>query len=383
MKGKFLLPLLLAGAQLTGQNIGIGILNPLRGKLEVQGVGNTVAIFGGDGQGISIQRSNPAIGFNVYYNGVNSYYIGNGHATVQWLNALTGEMFFDMMGSGAANAAYTSLTRAITVSRTGNVGIGTTPLTIARVTVARGTGDWGTAIFYGTNWASHINYSTAENTYIRGGKTGSYVYLNDIAGGEVLMGNPVATATSLVRVGINRHDPAFALEVRQASSRGLIMIANSNFANWHFRVGPTLAPGAYQLLYFNESLNAIGAYHPQTGAYAALSDERFKTDIAPMPDIGLQLQQMKPVQYQVDAPQAGTEVHTGFIAQDMMELFPSLVTRQQEAVPGATIPDMHLMNYDGVAVFAIKLIQEQQQKIETLKKRLAMLKHAKQKQPLP
>lgn len=363
--------------QLGAQNTGIGILNPIRGKLEVQGVGNTVAIFGGDGNGISVQRSNPAIGFNQYYDGTTSRYIGNGFAAVQWLNYLTGEMFFDMFGAGLANAAYTSITRAITVSRTGNVGIGTVPLTIARVTVARGTGDYGTAIFYGTNWASHINYSAAENTYIRGGKPGSYVYLNDISGGEVLMGNPVATASGLVRVGINRHDPAFALEVRQASSRGLIMIANSNFANWHFRVGPTLAPGAYQLLYFNESLNAIGAFHPQTGAYAALSDERFKTDIEPMPDIGQQLQQMKPVQYQVDAQQAGPEVQTGFIAQDMMELFPSLVTRHKEAVPGAAIPDMHLLNYDGIAVYAIKLIQEQQQKIEALKKRLETLKQSK------
>jgi hypothetical protein len=44
---------------------------------------------------------------------------------------------------------------------------------------------------------------------------------------------------------------------------------------------------------------------------------------------------------------------------------------------------MHLLNYDGLAVYAIKLIQEQQQKIETLKKRLETLRQSKEKHPLP
>jgi hypothetical protein len=385
MKRKFLTPFLFlfSTMQLTAQNTGIGILNPSRGKLEVQGGSNTVAIFGGDGQGISIQRSNPAIGFNVYYNGVNSYYIGNGYAAVQWLNVPTGEMYFDLFGAGTTNAPYTSLTRAITISRTGNVGIGTVPLINVRLTVARGTGSYGTAIFRGSSYASHINYSDAENTYIRGGKPGSYVYLNNIPGGEVLLGNPVATATSLVRVGINNPNPTYALEIRQASSRGLIMINAGNFGNWHFKVGPSLAPGAYQYLYYNESLNAIGAWHPQTGAYIALSDERVKTDIVPMPDISGQLQKLQPVQYQLDVPQAGPDLHAGFIAQDMMQVFPNLVMHDQQPVPGATIPDMHLLNYDGLAVYAIKLIQEQQQKIDVLKKRVATLKQTKEKHPLP
>jgi hypothetical protein len=377
MKRIFVVGALFTALQLTAQNIGVGILNPTRGKLEVQGTGNTVAIFGGDGQGISIQRSNPAIGFNMYYNGVNSYYIGNGYAAVQWLNAPTGEMFFDMMGTGTANAAYTSLTRAMTISRTGNVGLGTTPLINARLTVARGTGSYGTAMFRGSTYASHINYNVNEDTYIRGGKAGSYVYLNDISGGQVLLGNPAATASSLVRVGINNPNPFYALEIRQADYRGLLMVNHGNFGNWHFKVGPTLAPGAYQYLYFNESVNAIGAWHPQTGAYLALSDERVKRDIAPMQGISEQLQKLQPVQYQLDVPQADNDLHAGFIAQDMMQVFPDLVVHNKEPVPGATIPDMHLLNYDGLAVYAIKLIQEQQQKIEGLKKRLETLKRTK------
>jgi hypothetical protein len=92
---------------------------------------------------------------------------------------------------------------------------------------------------------------------------------------------------------------------------------------------------------------------------------------------------LQPVQYQLDLPQADNDLHAGFIAQDMKQVFPDLVTHHQEAAPGATIPDMHLLNYDGLAVYSIKLIQEQQQKIEELKKRLETLKQVKEKHPLP
>ncbi|MES2774998.1 MAG: tail fiber domain-containing protein [Bacteroidota bacterium] len=387
MKEKFLplLVFLFATIHAAAQNVGIGLLSPFRGKLEVQGTGNTVAIFGGDNKGLSIQRSNPAIGFNQYYDGSTSRYIGTGYAAVQWLNPATGEMFFDMFGSGSAGAPYTTITRAITISRTGNVGIGTTPLINTRVTVARGTGSYGTAMFRGSTYASHINYNINEDTYIRGGKDGSYVYLNDILKGEVLMGNPVASDLSLVKVGINNPNTNHALEVRQASGRGLIMINTGNFGNWHFKVGPhvTALAGAHQYIYFNESPNPAGSWHPGSAAYYALSDERVKTDIKPMAEISGQLQKLQPVQYQMDLPQAGQDVHSGFIAQDVLQVFPDLVTHQKDSIPGATIPDMHLLNYDGLAVYAIRLIQEQQQKIEVLKKRLETLKKATKNHPLP
>src|SRR5690242_19737063 len=56
--------------QVYSQNVGIGIDNPIRAKLEVNGAaGATSAIFGGEGAGISLQRSWPSVGFNQYYTG--------------------------------------------------------------------------------------------------------------------------------------------------------------------------------------------------------------------------------------------------------------------------------------------------------------------------
>ena len=57
--------------EVFSQNIGIGITNPTRAKLEVSGVsgsGATSAIFGTDGTGISLQRNWPTIGFNLCHN---------------------------------------------------------------------------------------------------------------------------------------------------------------------------------------------------------------------------------------------------------------------------------------------------------------------------
>ena len=68
-----------------------------------------------------------------------------------------------------------------TFPASGNVGIGTTSPT-GSLDVFRGTGVNGTALFRGTTYGSHFNYSTAEDTYIRGGKADSKVIINDIAG---------------------------------------------------------------------------------------------------------------------------------------------------------------------------------------------------------
>ncbi len=67
------------------------------------------------------------------------------------------------------------------INHDGRVGIGTSSPT-AQLDVVRGTAPDGTAIFRGTTHVSHFNYATDEHTYIRGGKNGSKVLINDVAG---------------------------------------------------------------------------------------------------------------------------------------------------------------------------------------------------------
>jgi len=90
-------------------------------------------------------------------------------------------------------------TTRMVISNAGNVGIGGSTDPTASLDVYRGTGTNGTAVFRGTQYLSHFNYSTTENTYIRGGKDGAYVLLNDVPG----MGN----------VGVGLPNPSEKLEV--------------------------------------------------------------------------------------------------------------------------------------------------------------------------
>ena len=77
------------------------------------------------------------------------------------------------------------------------VGIGTNA-PLASLDIVRGTAPNGTAMFRGTTHTSHFNFGSTEDTYIRGGKDGSNVIIND---------------GTLGNVGIGTSTPAFKLSV--------------------------------------------------------------------------------------------------------------------------------------------------------------------------
>jgi hypothetical protein len=172
----------------VSQNVGIGTLTPTRAKLEVNG-DITLGIFGGNGTGISLQKSWPTIGFNQYRDALtgNGKSIGAGYAAHMVLNVNTGVWALIMNGNTAnANAALPNQNVVLNVQQDGNVGIGIGAPN-ATLSVNRGAGVDGTAVFFGSTNSSHFNYSTAEDTYIRGGKNTSKVLINDY-GGQVTIG---------------------------------------------------------------------------------------------------------------------------------------------------------------------------------------------------
>lgn len=67
------------------------------------------------------------------------------------------------------------------------VGLGLTD-PVGTVDIARGSGPGGTLQIRGSQRVSHFNYDTDEHTYLRGGKSGSNVYIND-SGGNVAIGS--------------------------------------------------------------------------------------------------------------------------------------------------------------------------------------------------
>jgi hypothetical protein len=360
MKKVLLLLLLLKQFTVTAQNVGIGTTNPLKAKLEVHGaVDATSAIFGGESSGVSIQRNWPGIGFNTYYGNGAHRYLANGHGGLLSLDPANGFLVVDMFGHGGANLNINFPNRAMVISKEGWVGIGSAQAPTASLRVARGVGFDGTAMLEGSSHTSYFNKGTDEHTYIRAGKAGGIVHINEGVGGKVNLYG---------KVGVNTTATDFPLEIGQSLfEKGLQFKILG--ATWGMGVDNTGG------LRFFSNGNLIGQFLSSTGAYQSLSDKRLKTNIHSLPDVLPKLMQLTPVDYLMAGAKPSNKKTIGFLAQDVKELFPELVTVIRDTTHGyKNISDLHTLDYSGFGVLAVKAIQEQQQLIRELQEQLNLLK---------
>ncbi len=106
-----------------GGRVGIGMASPSRAILEQNGVvGNTAAIFGGEGAGISLQRNWPVVGFNHYYNGGQKS-ISSGWAGYLALSQDDGSLSYSSFGdliAPSANSDMGAASAQFSISRKGN-----------------------------------------------------------------------------------------------------------------------------------------------------------------------------------------------------------------------------------------------------------------------
>jgi len=141
--------------------------------------------------------------------------------------------------------------------------------------------------------------------------------------------------------------------------RGLTLESLATGANWEFWVNDPF--GTLDL--FNDNI-PVGSF-AVNGIYMP-SDRRLKKDIAAVPMGVLEkVLKLNPVSYRYKVESATAKPTIGFLAQDVDELFPELVTKRKQR---EGTEEMLSLNYAGFGVLAIKAIQEQQAQVETLKK---------------
>ena len=186
----------------NGGNVGIGTTSPAaRLNVKETGAANT-AIFENSGQAYAYA----AIKVNEAVNNkaVLSFAVGDAlasthiQAEIQGLvtnngGALTGDLVFKTNQGD-------NMQERMRILANGKVGIGTASPT-ANLDVV------GSSIFRGTVHHSWFNYSTGEDTYIRGGKSTSKVYINDSNAADVVI------ASGGGNVGIGTTTPSAKLEV--------------------------------------------------------------------------------------------------------------------------------------------------------------------------
>ena len=175
--------------RMTSTGLGIGTTNPQE-ELDVNtttsgsNVDNTAAIFGND-VGTTQSRDTWLKLRASSQTNDRTWAIGANQG---------GDFRFNYLGNRALAPTSASGSTFLTVKNTGNVGIGTDS-PAAKLNVI------GHSKFNGTSYHSHFNYTGdgTEDTYIRGGKAGSKVRINDSHNSNVL----IALGGGNVGVGTN------------------------------------------------------------------------------------------------------------------------------------------------------------------------------------
>jgi len=219
--------------------------------------------------------------------------------------------------------------------------------------------------------ASAYNSVVMGRFNIGGGNTTEWIEtdpLFEIGNGNSKQGKRNAfTVLKNGNIGLGNAHPAHTLTIpvttktsntaAKGEGIGIINRMSDNFWNIHM--------SDFSLRFsFNNSL--AGARIDKNGSFVQNSDIRMKTHIKDFDNVLGKLELLKAIEF-IYPGDTSLEKQIGFIAQDVLPLFPELVLKDTE--------DDHLgINYAGFSVVAIKAIQEQQEIIEMQKKEIQELK---------
>ncbi|MFK7935622.1 MAG: tail fiber domain-containing protein, partial [Saprospiraceae bacterium] len=225
--------------------------------------------------------------------------------------------------------------------------------------------------FIGDN-AGSFNMSGSRNTYIgveAGNDSGDnwdksiaigYQATVDCNNCAVIGG----TSTNQVNVGIGTSEPIADLHIKQASDEpttgGIRLQANILDAiYWNTFVD---ASQDYSFAYQG---NLRAFIEDGSGSFSITSDKRFKKEITSLGTVLDKVQQLKPAQYYYKNADKPTRKSWGFIAQEVEEIFPEIVTEKD---------GYKTLVYDDFAILAIKAIQELSADLTTQQNENAALK---------
>lgn len=168
------------------------------------------------------------------------------------------------------------------------------------------------------------------------------------------------------QVGIANTTPNYRLDVN-GTFRSIADLHEIAFKNGQFYSTTFASLGTSSYRWTN-----LYAVYP-TFAYSPVidSDIALKTDIANIPDILSKVKTLRPVSYKLKDmngisekidPNFTKQTNFGFIAQEMTEIFPTIVVTRDDGTLG--------IRYTELIPVLVKAIQEQQAQIEALQKKI-------------
>jgi hypothetical protein len=255
---------------------------------------------------------------------------------------------------------------AMRIDSSGNVGIGTTTplftfanrgsLTIngtnqALLCLANGSSGFTSAyhIWDGTNYAINNNTTTGSMVF---GTNAASERMRINSSGDLLVGTSVGAGAKIYSLATA--SSAIRGDASLATTVGMYGVHSSNSSTGY-------------VAYFLNSGASNGQFLTNTGAWQAISDARLKTDVKNL-DSTSRLLQLRPVDYLWKSQETSEEPskrNLGFIAQEVKEVFPELVTVSPDGMFG--------VEYTGLISPLVKAIQEQQDLIQSLTTRITAL----------
>jgi hypothetical protein len=280
---------------------------------------------------------------------VMSTYVGNGGGPYGGsIGTQTNHPFFIFTNNGGAK---------LTVMPSGYVGIGQTNPTTGKLEVLEPTGYYST---YSTN-----TYSGSQDHYAVYAKS-----LNNPGYGYGIYAEGGFYGIQAIGTGTTYTGGVIGVYGSASGTTG------TRYGVYGTASGGTTNYGVY--------CAGNGGY---TGSWSAVSDRKFKENIQPI-QLGIlaKVMELKPVTYTMNQSQeyssmnfpTGTQV--GFIAQDVEQIFPELVTNG--SAPGAINPktgrsdemiEYKGLNYISMTPILVEAIQEQQHMIDSLKTENAVI----------
>jgi hypothetical protein len=260
----------------------------------------------------------------------------------------------DTLGSGGTGALLFStspstsgVTQKMIITPTGNVGIGTsTP--------------WATLSVSSANAVSAANLSPLFAVSSSSLSVATSTLFTIMPNGNVGVGTTSPWARfSLDTTGIATSSSVAEFAVGNYASTSFAVLGNGNVdidtgssansgTTTPLLVGSNLLAGTTVAAFTNTS--GTCTINPNTTSLSCSSDSRLKKNINDLTPSLTNIMSLVPVTYNWDTEATGTPTHTGFIAQQVLPIFPDLVS---------TAPNgYYQLNYGGFAPYLVSSLQQ-------------------------